>query len=550
MRSYSLFVVAVPLSCAFSPCPPLATSFAKDRKQPFYLFMSESQDGEVLQSLFAKQCDPDGLMTKETLTQVQSISDLLAEGDLLPEELEDIWNAAPKFPTTDDRIDVDSFIQIYRDIDDLFDDGEQAAPVPAPTQTMAEAPVTEDEEDPDEQDMATVFAGLCDNEGLVSKESLRNWDEIQELINEGLLGEDELDEIWTKTIKSPGSNNRIDVEGFLSLNVALDELFVFDEDEEAGPALDAATEVAATRKPVSAPAKREMVSGADLPPGVLFAALANEDYLVGMKELSKWQDLQDMLREGDLLPEELLDLMAANAPNGLLDEAGFVAVYEAIDSLFEDTSTEGSKIASAKGGLLNFLSALNNDDDRLPCGLECTDREINEVMRMVTSLENENSNVVRRRQGDIRLNDLTGKWELLYSSSSAMKFNKGLSGLGGSFPNGKFAGLTMLLTSSKFMSDVEYLERIEVNPSSASFDVKVNGDWGLRKSVSLFTGEPSTVLNVVPERVEYGPTSTRADHWKSLGPMNMLDLTYLDDDLRIMRGNTSTENIFIYKRVS
>jgi hypothetical protein len=77
MRSYSLFVVAVPLSCAFSPCPPLATSFAKDRKQPFYLFMSESQDGEVLQSLFAKQCDPDGLMTKETLTQVQSISDLL-----------------------------------------------------------------------------------------------------------------------------------------------------------------------------------------------------------------------------------------------------------------------------------------------------------------------------------------------------------------------------------------------------------------------------------------------------------------------------------------
>jgi hypothetical protein len=99
------------------------------------------------------------------------------------------------------------------------------------------------------------------------------------------------------------------------------------------------------------------------------------------------------------------------------------------------------------------------------------------------------------------------------------------------------------------MSDVKYLERIQVTPSSASFDVKVNGDWGLRKSVSLFTGEPSTVLSVVPERVEYGPTSTRADHWKSLGPMNMLDLTYLDDDLRIMRGNTSTENIFIYKRI-
>jgi hypothetical protein len=299
--------------------------------------------------------------------------------------------------------------------------------------------------------------------------------------------------------------------------------------------------------------KREMVSGVDLPPGVLFAALANDDYMVGLKELSRWQELQDMLRVGDLLPDELLEMMDKNAPAGLLDESGFIIMYETIESLFEDDNeaavTAKSNFAAIKAGLLNFLSALNNDEDRLPCGLECTDREINEVLKMVTNLENDSSNVVRQRQGDIQLADLTGKWELLYSSSSAMKFNKGLSGLGGSFPNGKFGGLTMILETSKFMSDVKYLERIQVTPSSASFDVKVNGDWGLRKSVSLFTGEPSTVLSVVPERVEYGPTSTRADHWKSLGPMNMLDLTYLDDDLRIMRGNTSTENIFIYKRI-
>ena len=131
-----------------------------------------------------------------------------------------------------------------------------------------------------------------------------------------------------------------------------------------------------------------------------------------------------------------------------------------------------------------------------------------------------------------------------------MKFNKGLSGLGGSFPNGKFDGLKQRLDSSKFMADVEYTERISVTPDTASFDVRVTGDWDLRQSVSLFTGDPSIVLQIEPDRVEYGPTSTRADHWKSLGPLNMLDVAYLDEDLRIMRGNTSVDTIFIFQRCS
>ena len=95
---------------------------------------------------------------------------------------------------------------------------------------------------------------------------------------------------------------------------------------------------------------------------------------------------------------------------------------------------------------------------------------------------------------------------------------------------------------------MEYIERIQVNPDTASFDVRVNGDWELDKQVSLFTGQQTTVVRVVPDRVTYGPTSTRADHWKSLGQLNSLDVAYLDDDLRIMRGNTATENVFIFRK--
>jgi len=146
------------------------------------------------------------------------------------------------------------------------------------------------------------------------------------------------------------------------------------------------------------------------------------------------------------------------------------------------------------------------------------------------------------------MEDLAGSWDLLYTSSSMMRFNKGLTGLGGSFPNGKFAGLRQNLILNKYITDVEYTERIAVNPEQNSFDVKVNGDWELKSSVSLFTGAPSTILSIEPDKVVYGPTTTRADHWKSVRSMNLLDLSYLDNDLRIMRGNTSTDTLFIFKR--
>jgi len=108
---------------------------------------------------------------------------------------------------------------------------------------------------------------------------------------------------------------------------------------------------------------------------------------------------------------------------------------------------------------------------------------------------------------------------------------------------------THLLYHFRYLTDVEYVERIEVNPEISSFDVKISGDWVLKRSVSLLTGDPTVLLSVEPDKVVYGPTSTRADHWKSVRAMNLLDVTYLDEDLRIMRGNTSTNTIFVFKRV-
>ena len=399
---------------------------------------------------------------------------------------------------------------------------------------------------------------MCDSNKLISKSSLKEWDEVSTLLQDGMLGEDEFDSLWEKTVKSPGLTDQLDVDGFLSFNVALDALFEFDDEEMVDEDDDAPK---ATAEDVPKPVNAPMVEGDDLEPDVLFEILANPDGLVGKNEINRWKELREWLAEGDILPKELQEIFSAvpkaDKEGTKIDKAGFLMFYKAVDDLFEDVidgddDTEPSESqassASRKTDLLNVLAELNDDPEMLPCGLECTEPEQRAIRGLVEDIESGPGNLVRLKQGAIELSDLAGTWELLYSSSSAMSYNRGLSGLGGSFPNGKFGGVKQRLSVSKVTSDVEYLERINVVPSSASFDVRVTGDWGLSTSVSLFTGEPSTVLTVVPDRVTYGPTTTKADHWKSLGPLNMLDITYLDDDLRIMRGNTSTDTIFVFRR--
>jgi hypothetical protein len=507
------------------------------------------------------------------LTRLQQL-----EEDLLAEEFSDIWDKAPKFPdveASEERVDVDSFVQVYRDIDDLFESEVSDDAAAASEETPKAAPpasevksennsAEEDDEDDEEgetleAELESIYESICDKNGLISKDALQAWDEVGKLLEDGLLGEDEFEDLWEKTQKSSGSSEVLDVDGFLSFNVALDGLFDFDaeemtEDDDEEP-LEASSPAVAE--------SREMVEGESLSSRSLFAALADSDGLVSEGGLTRWSELQDMQAEGDLLPLELqnmFDGVAKSAKDASkLDESGFVTLYQAIADLFEDneevTEPEEDKEPELSGNelkqeLIDTIKVVASDKDRMACGLECSETEQRQILSIVTELESRPTNIIRQKQGAVYDADLTGTWDLLYSSSSAMKYNKGLSGLGGSFPNGKFGGLTQKLMTSKFTTDVEYVERIDVTPSAASFDVTVNGGWDLRTSISIFTGEPSLVMTVEPDRVTYGPTSTRADHWKSLGPLNMLDVSYLDDDLRIMRGNTSIETVFIFRRSS
>jgi len=545
-------------------------------KSPLILSMSSLVTTAVgtqdIRNIFSKYCDKDSLIDRKTLESMPPFEEMLADEELLPEELDKIWEAAPKSSDDASRVDAVSFAQIFRDVDDLFeddeedgdvDDGKKATDNSSNKVSTAKISTTDSDDNELDEELSKAYKSICDDKGFISKDKMMLWEEIQSMFAENLLGEDEFEELWKDAVEN--ENGSIDASGFFTFNSKLDDLFTFDDDDDDETDAD---EPEKTSKTVSPP--RAMVVEGDMPPAVLFSQLANKNYLVGVNELHLWTELKEMLDVDDLSESELqgmYDKLAKADSSGKLTEDSFLKLYDGIDALFEEVDDDEAEDVVAppsppqqqqqqsspmnkrvKEDLLAFIDIIVEEGEE-PCGLGATEDDQGQISNIVQVLEKQPTNMIVQKDGNIERADLAGSWELLYTSSSAMKFNNGLTGIGGSVPNGKFGGVRQLLTGTKYLSDFEYKERIEVIPSSASFDVTVNGIWDIQKSVSLFTGQSTIILNVEPDKVKYGLSSTRADHWKSLGPSNRLDVSYLDDDLRVMRGCTSSDTLFIFKRM-
>lgn len=416
---------------------------------------------------------------------------------MLDSELVEIWSAAPKAGDEGKTINSDGFVIVYKDIDDMFEEAEDESA----GNTVDNRVVDDDAQDSD-QDLEASFASLAKGAPSLSLSELRQWEEITALIDqEGILGEDEFQELWDKSV---GGANAMDYASFVAFNDALDELFVFEEEEEVeemeketleSDDMEVEEEEAQEYSP-SIMQLKPIITDTSLPPAVLFSQLADENYLVSQQELlSRWGELREMLSAGDLTRSELDDLWneveKAPGTKDQLDEDGFLLLYEKIDELFEDEeeakgrSETSSSVEGASSGLvaemgelkeellelIEDLEKLSKEEGRQPCGLDCAELEQERVLEVVSELEREPYN--RVGSNPVRKEELVGNWDLIYSSSSTMKYNEGLSGLAGGLT--KFGGLHQRLTATKYLSDVEYVEQVVGKLGGQSFEVRITG---------------------------------------------------------------------------
>jgi hypothetical protein len=94
----------------------------------------------------------------------------------------------------------------------------------------------------------------------------------------------------------------------------------------------------------------------------------------------------------------------------------------------------------------------------------------------------------------------------------------------------------------------KYTEKFDAGPES-SFDVTITGEWLLKSDRNPFTGAPTTAIAVDPEKIMYGSTTGNAQEWASLGPIMLVDILYLTNELQITRGNANSKSIFVWRRI-
>lgn len=123
----------------------------------------------------------------------------------------------------------------------------------------------------------------------------------------------------------------------------------------------------------------------------------------------------------------------------------------------------------------------------------------------------------------------------------------------------------MCVLHCRFLGVVEYIEAFNAG-TDESFDVRITGEWMLNMDRNPFTGQPATVIKVDPLKMEYGAASkfmasegaapvvqvgggfSQTASWQSFGPIKLLDIIYLTDDLQITRGNSNMDAIFVSKK--
>ena len=110
--------------------------------------------------------------------------------------MNEIYSAA----ASGDTIDLEGFLTVYKDIDNLFEEDEDG-----------ESEDSAEEVEGGDSDLKESFEQLA-KDGAVSKSALRQWEEITTLIDEeGMLGADEFEELWTNAVSGAASASKKEV---------------------------------------------------------------------------------------------------------------------------------------------------------------------------------------------------------------------------------------------------------------------------------------------------------------------------------------------------
>ena len=468
----------------------------------------------------------------------------------------------------DEPADLEGFLAVQARIDALFEDDD-------------------DEEDDDEDDDEPVAAAAAPAApaavvppGAMTLSAFLASLDVARYVEEGLVSPQEVQGLWATECrkgKLPGADAPLGRAAQMNVYAAIEELLEDvdeDEEEEDEPAAAPAAAPSAADKAAALDAAAAAVPLGEAPEVWRAFVSASRDGEMDLKGFLKAGEMPELLREELLTQDEARRIWAkVAAGSDAVDLAGYKRLLAAVDEIFvdgdeEDDEEEGQapepepvpaaaaaaapapvaeSPAAARADLVSLLTNVQFAGLLDPDGPDVKARD-EAVGALVEAMLDAEENLAVQDELEIKELEraIEGDWDLVYTTSRTMRFNRGLSGLGSSLPKAEFLGFEQKIVVNGYAFETVYTERLKT--LGQSLDVVVEGAWELKDVVSIMDGEVCLTMDVLPAIIKYGFITEKLETgWKGVRVLNRCELLYLDKTWRVMKGQ-SNDSYFVFKR--
>lgn len=303
----------------------------------------------------------------------------------------------------------------------------------------------------------------------------------------------------------------------------------------------------------------------------LFRQQCDENNLISFDALCTVSEIKSLIAEGDLTVGELRDMWNdLPTKKGSIDILAFRDVLARVDALFEfvEDGDEGEQEdgggsfgkpakdpSAVKKELLELVESLVSAEQE-PCGID--GRDVTDVALVKLAKELESIWRSAKSVEDFDVADLGGDWELLYCSSSKWRRWKSVLNAGRDIPNAKFEALVQSFNIiEEPMRQYEYdMEELFLSDDE-ELAMRGQGNFSLASQQNVVTGSDDLVLKIDLLGVEYDTTEGQNKQAKEKVTKSQMCRTfcysfvsYMDDDLRIMRAGLAGSGYYIWQRVT
>eukprot|EP01042_Synura_sphagnicola_P000898 gene898-1003_t len=415
---------------------------------------------------------------------------------------------------------------------------------------------------PDPEDIEflnTEFKKLENPSGQVTLTSFLSWGDIQDMINEKVLTEEQVEQLWVDLVGD--TEKSIDRIQFGVLNQKVDEKVEENEELESSAATISKGLEKKVNKNSDLVGKEDKedkeedlvdltgvnVWDSSFDPASVFEEDMYNEVSAYYRKKAGADDNEVGLSESEKQLMEVLDKadnMLNSGSFGDFDQLIGDVNDPRLQALRDQQQEQQEKVRGEIDEVLSELVSLAGRQSR--CGMDLSpDTEEGIRLRTLVSAVLERSPKQADQQLGAIKDKLSGNWTLLYTNSEMFSFYNGITGLVNVYPSSRFESLSVSISPGSYLNEAKYLERIKT--PLGVVDAAVFANWDLMKEMSFMTNENSVVLRTYCTRVTAGPFEYQAEeNWKSLRTVSMNEVVYVDDRVLIMRNSGALRIFFLF----